>query len=395
MTPRIDPEHPKHTLLFFLEQDINNTSRKKVREFIESIAGIKEWVIGPPCFVDERQDNGDKTPIETVGGYIELHPSWAPWQLPPEIDLQQLQNVEVLVAALCQFSRENKLSFAFELEGDETGRIDDGVADEMLTTGFIREWRRTILTMNALELLEAHRYDEAIVACRQRLIADPDDIAAVATLASALRATGAYREAISLFERVSEDERKALPDHPGYQADISCLHWCLGDQGQAIKLMRGLVEGILDGSINYGDLAGGVEQGLLLYYMGTTARDPDAAAFALKYLRNRAKRSAIESWPGPLARYYLGDMSFEDVLSAATGQRNVTDAIVSARTNFLSLRQLCGAVFHDGVRHRAQGAEDLCLARMRECYALEDPLIELEWYLARYEVEHAEQRPLG
>jgi hypothetical protein len=26
---------------------------------------------------------------------------------------------------------------------------------------------------------------------------------------------------------------------------------------------------------------------------------------------------------------------------------------------------------------------------MRECYALEDPLIEPEWYLARHEVEQA------
>jgi hypothetical protein len=26
---------------------------------------------------------------------------------------------------------------------------------------------------------------------------------------------------------------------------------------------------------------------------------------------------------------------------------------------------------------------------MRECYALENPLIEQEWYLARYEVEQA------
>jgi hypothetical protein len=29
------------------------------------------------------------------------------------------------------------------------------------------------------------------------------------------------------------------------------------------------------------------------------------------------------------------------------------------------------------------------MARMRQCFALEDPLIELEWYLARYEVQHA------
>jgi tetratricopeptide (TPR) repeat protein len=243
--------------------------------------------------------------------------------------------------------------------------------------------------MDARYLLKTHRYTEAIAACRRRLTADPNDIGTADTLAGALRAVGAYKEALPLFERVDEDERKELPGHPGNQADISCLYWCMGDQPNAIKLMRELAEGILDKSIKYGDMAGGVEQGLLLYYMGTTANDRDSASFALKYLQNRAARSAIRVWPGPLARYYLGEVSFEDVLAEATGQRNLADATSLAEKDLLSRRQLCGAVFHDGVRFRAHGAEAQCMARMHQCYALEDPLIELEWYLARYEVERA------
>jgi hypothetical protein len=31
---------------------------------------------------------------------------------------------------------------------------------------------------------------------------------------------------------------------------------------------------------------------------------------------------------------------------------------------------------------------------MQECYALENPVIEQEWYLARYEVEKAESAPI-
>jgi len=50
-------------------------------------------------------------------------------------------------------------------------------------------------------------------------------------------------------------------------------------------------------------------------------------------------------------------------------------------------KRLCVALFHDGVKYRAQGDEAHCLARMRECYALENLLNEQEWYLARYEVE--------
>jgi hypothetical protein len=72
---------------------------------------------------------------------------------------------------------------------------------------------------------------------------------------------------------------------------------------------------------------------------------------------------------------------------AATGQQELAQATAAAYVNLLSRRRLCGALFHDGVKSRVHGAEDQCLTRMRQCFALENPLLEHEWYLARYEVE--------
>jgi tetratricopeptide (TPR) repeat protein len=247
--------------------------------------------------------------------------------------------------------------------------------------------------MQARQLLHAGRYVETIAECRRLLEMDPNNIAAAAVLASALTAVGQYREALPLYERVGLDERddKLTPGHPGRQVDISCLHWFLGDHEKAIQLMHELADGILDGSINYGDAAGGVTQGLLLYYMAVTENLPEEMSFALRYMRNRSKRSAIRIWPGPVARYYLGEGTFDDLLVSATGQRELSAAFEVARTKLLSRRRLCGALFHDGSRRRARGAEELCLARMRECYGLENPLIEPEWYLARHEVERADE----
>ena len=129
---------------------------------------------------------------------------------------------------------------------------------------------------------------------------------------------------------------------------------------------------------------------MLLYYMAVTMQDPEAASFALDYMRNRSRRSAIQLWPGPVARYYLGEVDFPTVLNAATGAADIENATSIARSKLLSRRRLCGALFHDGVCARAHGEEQHCLARMRNCYLLEDPLIEVEWYLARHEVEQAE-----
>jgi tetratricopeptide (TPR) repeat protein len=253
--------------------------------------------------------------------------------------------------------------------------------------------------MAALDLLRSHKYADAIAECKRRFSMNANNFGAMDTMASALRALKKYEQAVPLFERIGahEKERKITPGHPGRQMDISCLYWFLGYRQKAIALMRGLVDGILDGSIQYGDVAGGMQQGLLLYYMAVTEHQPKQAACALDYMRNRLKQlkrllplTPIDDyWPVPVARYYLGDLDFEEVLVFATGQRELPGATATARVKLLSRRQLCVALFHDGVRSRAQGAEDRCLNRMRECHALEDPLIEPEWYLARHEVEQA------
>lgn len=251
--------------------------------------------------------------------------------------------------------------------------------------------------MNAMDLLRSHKYAEAVTACRQVLSVNPGDIAATSIMARALRALERYQEALPLFERVDAHEKgkpNITPGHPGRQMDISCLYWFMGDCSKAMALMRGLVDGILDGSIQYStDVAGGMTQGLLLYYMGASANRPNQTAFALDYMRKRLNRlksyHGLDSWPAPVARYYLGEMSFGELLAAATGQQDLSQAIDVARGDLLRRRHLCKALFHDGVKSRVQGAEGQCLTRMRECYALENPLIEHEWYVARYECEQA------
>ena len=156
-----------------------------------------------------------------------------------------------------------------------------------------------------------------------------------------------------------------------------------------MKLMRGLVEGILDRSIEFGDLAGGVQQGLLLHYMGVTAKDQKAVEFALSYLRKLAKKSSINWWPGHVARYILDEISFDDMLRVATDETSRTQPLDPALKGLMTRRHTCVALFHDGIRHRAEGEEKLCMDRMRECTKIDARFIEPECHLARYEVERA------
>jgi tetratricopeptide (TPR) repeat protein len=241
--------------------------------------------------------------------------------------------------------------------------------------------------MDALDLLEAHRFSESIAAYQERIQVNANDWSATAGLARALRAVGDYENALPLFQRVDKHERSRLAGRPGRREDLSILHWMLGDRAQAIALMRGLVDGVLDGSIEFGDLAGGVKQGLLLYYMGVTAKDPSTTEKAVNYLRVLSKKSRIKTWPGPVALYLLGMTSFEDVLAAGTGKTDMTIARTVSEQDLLVRRNLCVALFHDAVQRRVRGDESGCMERMKECCSLLDPLVESEWYLARHELQ--------
>ena len=240
--------------------------------------------------------------------------------------------------------------------------------------------------MDAYDLMIGQRYAEAITEYRKLLEHNQDDWAAVGGLSTCLMAAGAYAEALPWFRRMDEHERAGLPGHPGRKRNIACSYWCLDQWPAAMNLMRALVEGILDKSIEFGDLAGGVQQGLLLHYMGVTAKDSEAVAFSMAYLRRLSKKSSIDYWPGPLARYLLGEISFEAALAALAKESEVSKPLEAAQTDRLARRWVCVALFHDGIRHRIAGQEEFCMSRMQECVALRNSYLEPEWYLARYEV---------
>jgi hypothetical protein len=249
--------------------------------------------------------------------------------------------------------------------------------------------------MTVKELLWSHRYGEAIVEFQRVIRDEPENMAALEGMAKALRGKGEYREALSFFERLAMHEREdkiannVAPGRAAWQIDIACLYWLADDHSRAIRLMHGLAAGILDGSIKYGDAAGGMSQGLLLYYMAVTDNTPEEMSFALDYMRNRLKRSPNYVWPSPIGQHCLGDVTFDKVLEAVNRLPTLAGPPDPAKIELGTRRRLSVALFHDGVRSRAQGDEGHCLARMRECYRLENPLIEQEWYLARYEVQKA------
>jgi tetratricopeptide (TPR) repeat protein len=243
--------------------------------------------------------------------------------------------------------------------------------------------------MEALDYLMAGRFSEAIPAYQSELALDPDDISAIAGLASSYMGLGDYNAAIPLKLRI-HDHEKQNPDHPGQHLYLAVAYWCLEDRARAIELARGLCGAILDGSVSMApDHAGGATFGLVLHYMALTAGDDGNRDYALQFLRKLNtkydKRPTMFRYPVATVKQLLGEVSFEDALASASGERDLAAAHRAARGNRSTMLALGQALFHDGAIRRAHGDKEGCRARMQEVFDLGYQTEVVCWYLARHE----------
>jgi hypothetical protein len=171
---------------------------------------------------------------------------------------------------------------------------------------------------------------------------------------------------------------------------IASVQWLLERRCDALKTLRIAAEGVLSGTISLADEAGGVSQGLLLWYCGATAGDIESVSYASEYLRVLSSKPRIKYWPGVLASYMLREMSQDDTLLQITGTTNREEAIRDSETDVLRRRELVKTLFYFALKSRIDGKEEDCRCGMLKCARLENPILEVEWYLAQKEVEDRE-----
>jgi hypothetical protein len=89
----VSPNHPKQKLVFYVSQTVDDDVKSEIRDFVISVASLRNWLNGPPVFVNSRQpvesNRGDMS-VQTLGGYLEIYSALPPLNLPREIDLQHL-----------------------------------------------------------------------------------------------------------------------------------------------------------------------------------------------------------------------------------------------------------------------------------------------------------------
>jgi hypothetical protein len=143
----------------------------------------------------------------------------------------------------------------------------------------------------------------------------------------------------------------------------------------------------MDGTITHADISGGIGNGLLLWHAGVSLKRKDIIADTERFLKRASKRAKAQSMPGPLAQLVLHRKPIAEILQEKYGEGDINVLENSAASDPLLRRKLCQVLLCLATAKRLAGKESECRAIMRRCSSLENPLVQIEWFLARGEAE--------
>lgn len=243
--------------------------------------------------------------------------------------------------------------------------------------------------VDPFEHVLCHQYEAALELYDRRSLDQATDWVGKSI---ALLCVGRLHEALEGFHRAKELRERdyaKMGSAEGSGADanfIGTVQWLLGKRKEAVETFRWSVDGILDGSIAYGDAAGGVTQGLLLWYASSSVEDSPSLRASIKYLKNRTKRKAIEDWPGPLALHLVGQRLDQEILKREFSTDDLETIDRHVASDVLARRHYTNALFYMAAKRGHDGDERKAKLLLLRCARLENTFFELEWYLARNEL---------
>lgn len=196
-----------------------------------------------------------------------------------------------------------------------------------------------------------------------------------------------HEEALAHFRYAAE---LAAEREGAYLENVGAAEWLMGRHRDAAITWRRRVSGILDGTIIYTDFSGDASDGLLLWYAAVTLKDDELLDYAMDFFRTLSTPSRlsswpnISSWPGPLVYLALGERSADSILQEQFDELNSAN-LPHWNADILRRRKLVNAQFYSAAKCRADGREQECRKLMSTVVQIKNPLIELQWYLARGE----------
>lgn len=126
----------------------------------------------------------------------------------------------------------------------------------------------------------------------------------------------------------------------------------------------------------YADAAGGIEVPLMRFFGAVRMSSDELVSKEVEVLRKAVSRSTSIPWPGPVARFVVGELTLEGAVRLASS------------VPILRTKQLCLVHFFGGVCALNDGDESRFGEMMRECVALGSACYARpEFHLARNELQ--------
>jgi tetratricopeptide (TPR) repeat protein len=226
--------------------------------------------------------------------------------------------------------------------------------------------------MSAWDQLVNEKYSDAVAAFSEE-IQNAQSEGAYNNRGMAYLHLGDYDEALADFREADSLSQAAL-NTVSDGAMIGVALWMAGREQEAMATWLTGVGASLAGTVRYGDAAGGVTIGNLLFFAGLRLANKDAVTSATRLLRKRLRTKQSIAWPGPVSRYLLGIVSESDMLA---GVSNVP---------ILRERHLCQAHFYIGVHAFSDGDQVSYFEAMHKAYNFgRVAKLGAEYYLALHE----------
>jgi hypothetical protein len=163
--------------------------------------------------------------------------------------------------------------------------------------------------------------------------------------------------------------------------------WLSGKKVEAAEIWLSRILGLSDGTFGYADKSGGMDDGLLLWYAAVSLKDSSLMGDALKFLRKKNRLSRAKYMPGPLADLVLQRRALDEILDGVYGTGNLVSLESDTGRTPLLFREITQILLCAATSARHIGNETECSDLMRRCARLRNPLIQIEWFLARGESE--------
>jgi tetratricopeptide (TPR) repeat protein len=256
------------------------------------------------------------------------------------------------------------------LELDETGITSKGMAVREVVAAAIRAIEKAQQPqVIPWQLVMDGRYDEALEEYA-RQYAEDGRTSNLTNRGLVYLLKGEYAAALEDFKRVVTTKDPRLLAAVEFVLEGIC-YWYLYRPDEAVQTWR---RGV---TAPYQDAAGGVESPALLLYAAERLDDAPLRKEAWRLLRKHSRRK-LGAWPGPIVPYLLGKIDTGALEEAA----RATDV------DILRVRHQCQADFHVAVRALREGYWEAFQERMIRCAGSSRGLLEHEYYLARWEVQH-------